>query len=72
MKELILLKNIVPENLNLNATHKNVVLFGESGACKTLFLIKLIIELYNDKRFDQHLISYRKLRDLAGQGKNSN
>ena len=47
------------------------MLFGESGACKTLFLIKLIIELYNDKKFDQHLISYRKLRDLAGQGKDS-
>ena len=66
---MILSNCIGQSNLNLSATHKNIVIFGENGACKTSFLIKLIIELYNDKRFDQYLISYRKLRDLAGQGK---
>jgi ABC-type dipeptide/oligopeptide/nickel transport system ATPase component len=43
------------------------VLFGESGAGKSLFMIKLIQEILKDREFSKHLIVFFKLRDLSGE-----
>ena len=59
----------VKERLLETAAHdKSIVLFGESGAGKSLFLIKLIQELWYDKAFNGHHLAYYKLRDLSGVG----
>jgi GTPase SAR1 family protein len=42
------------------------VLFGESGAGKSLFLIKLMQDIFKDSLFDNYLIIFYKLRDLSG------
>jgi GTPase SAR1 family protein len=41
------------------------VLFGESGAGKSLFVIKLIQEILKDSEFNNHLIVFFKLIDLS-------
>jgi hypothetical protein len=40
--------------------------FGESGSGKSLFLIKLMKELFVDLQFNNFLILFYKLRDLSG------
>ncbi len=45
-----------------------MVLFGESGAGKSLFLIKLVQEILKNNDFDSHLIVYYKLADLCSEG----
>ncbi len=47
---------------------KNIVLFGESGSGKSLFIIKLMQEIFKNSDFDDHLIVFYKLRDLSGDG----
>jgi ABC-type dipeptide/oligopeptide/nickel transport system ATPase component len=42
------------------------VLFGESGSGKSLFLIKLMQDIFKDSMFEDHLIIFYKLRDLSG------
>jgi DNA replication protein DnaC len=46
---------------------RNIVLFGESGAGKSLFVIKLMQEILKDGEFNNHLIVFFKLRDLSGE-----
>ncbi len=60
----ILLEN--REQINKNRT--NIVLFGESGAGKSLFIIKLMQDILKDSEFNNHLIVFFKLRDLSGDG----
>ncbi len=47
---------------------KNIVLYGESGAGKSLFLLKLMRVMYSKKKFDDFNLVYYKLRDLSGMG----
>ncbi len=42
------------------------MLFGESGAGKSLFLIKLMQDIFRDSLFEDYLITFYKLRDLSG------
>ncbi len=42
------------------------MLFGEIGSGKTLFLIKLMQDIFKDSLFDNYLIVFYKLRDLSG------
>ncbi len=42
------------------------MLFGESGAGKSLSLIKLMQDIFRDSLFDDYLIIFYKLRDLSG------
>ncbi len=46
---------------------RNLVLFGESGAGKSLFVIKLMQEILKDSEFSNHLIVFYKLTDLSGE-----
>jgi GTPase SAR1 family protein len=47
------------------------VLFGESGSGKSLFLIKLMQDIFKDSLFDDYLIIFYKLRDLSGENKST-
>jgi ABC-type dipeptide/oligopeptide/nickel transport system ATPase component len=42
------------------------VLFGESGSGKSLFLKKLMQDIFKDSLFDDYLIIFYKLKDLSG------
>ncbi len=46
---------------------QNLVLFGESGADKSLFVSKLMQEILRDSEFNNNLIVFFKLRDLSGE-----
>jgi DNA replication protein DnaC len=46
------------------AKKQNILLLGESGAGKSLFLIKLMQEILKEKSFKNHLVAFYKLIDL--------
>ncbi len=46
---------------------RNLVLSGERGAGKSLFIVKLMQEILKDSEFSSHLIVFFKLRDLSGE-----
>jgi DNA replication protein DnaC len=57
---------LISKNNNQTQKQKNIVLFGESGSDKSLFLIKLMQDIFKDSLFDDYLIIFYKLRDLSG------
>ncbi len=58
-------KRLLLQNSELVNIKRNIVLFGESGAYNSLFVSKLMQEIFKDSEFNNHLIVFFKLRDLS-------